>query len=173
MNDITPKQSPDLQESSSQARRNKVRRGGRHLARELALHALYQSEISGDADIQRAIMQISEDHQEDEILDLDYFRRLAYQVWSRLVPIDQWIAKSLENWSLDRIAVIDRNILRLGIYELLEEPDLPVRVVINEAIELSKRYGGEGSSRFINGVLDRVAEQVRRDTTANPRQLGG
>lgn len=141
--------------------RGKVRRGSRHLARELILQALYQTDIAGDG-IERAIGQLCEDQGQDGLADLAYFRRSATNIWSRLAVLDEWIVKTSENWDLSRVAVIDRNILRLGIYELLAEPQLPLGVVINEAIELARRYGGEGSTRFINGVMDRVAGQIRK-----------
>ncbi len=133
--------------------------GNRHKARELILQALYQSDISGD-DIGNAIEQIRNEHKGGRA-DMVYFKRIALGVWSRLEEVDQWITKGSTNWSTERIATIDRNILRLGVYELLAEADLPARVVINEAIELSKRYGGKGSRSFINGVMDGLASQIR------------
>ncbi|NGZ05472.1 MAG: transcription antitermination factor NusB [Magnetococcales bacterium] len=131
----------------------------RHKARELALLAMYQCDISGDG-MQRAVGQLCEDNA-DGRADLDYFQKVASGAWSRLEELDRWIAVGAKNWSLARISTIDRNILRQGIYELLAEPDLPVPVVIHEAIELSKRYGGDGSGSFVNGVMDNVAGQIR------------
>ncbi|MBF0358445.1 MAG: transcription antitermination factor NusB [Magnetococcales bacterium] len=133
--------------------------GNRHKARELILQALYQSDISGD-DIENAVEQLCNDNLGSRA-DMVYFKRVALGIWSRLEEVDQWIAKSSTNWSTERIATIDRNILRQGVYELLAEPDLPARVVINEAIELSKRYGGKGSRSFVNGVMDSLASQIR------------
>jgi transcription antitermination protein NusB len=133
--------------------------GNRHKARELILQALYQSDISGD-DIEHAVEQLFNDNKGSKA-DMVYFKRVALGVWSRLAEVDQWIAKGSTNWSTERIATIDRNIIRLGVYELLAEPDLPARVVINEAIELSKRFGGKGSGSFINGVMDSLASQIR------------
>lgn len=134
-------------------------RGNRHKARELTLQALYQSDISGD-DIQNAVEQLY-DENVDGRADLTYFRRVASGTWSRLEELDLWITKASTNWSPERISTIDRNILRQGIYELLAEPELPSRVIINEAIELSKRYGGKGSRSFVNGVMDQLAGQIR------------
>lgn len=131
----------------------------RHKARELTLQALYQSDISGDA-IHRAVEQLCEENA-DGHADLLYFKTIAAGTWSRRAELDEWIAKATLNWSLQRISTIDLNILRQGVYELLAEPDLPIRVVINEAIELSKRYGGDGSRLFVNGVMDRLASQIR------------
>ncbi|MBF0627730.1 MAG: transcription antitermination factor NusB [Magnetococcales bacterium] len=131
----------------------------RHKARELTLLALYQCDITGDG-IHRAVGQLCEDNA-DGRADLDYFQKVAAGAWSRLDELDHWITLGAKNWSLSRISTIDRNILRQGIYELLAEPDLPIQVVINEAIELSKRYGGDGSGSFVNGVMDNVANQIR------------
>lgn len=138
--------------------------GSRHKARELALQALYQSEISGD-NIHRAVDQLCEENAGGRA-DLIYFQKVASGTWNRIEELDAWIAKASINWSLNRISTIDRNILRQGIYELLAEPELPIRVVINEAIKLSKRYGGDGSRLFVNGVMDYVAGQVRPAQTA-------
>lgn len=131
----------------------------RHKARELTLQALYQSDISGDT-IHRAVEQLCEENAGGHA-DLLYFKTIAAGTWSRRAELDEWIAKAAINWSLQRISTIDLNILRQGVYELLAEPDLPIRVVINEAIELSKRYGGDGSRLFVNGVMDRLASQIR------------
>ncbi|HEY2572825.1 MAG TPA: transcription antitermination factor NusB, partial [Verrucomicrobiaceae bacterium] len=75
--------------------------------------------------------------------------------------IDETITASVQNYSFDRLNSVDRNILRLGVYELLHKPDVPHAVVINEAIEIAGRFATEESARFVNGVLDRVAKTVR------------
>ena len=75
--------------------------------------------------------------------------------------IDVIIAESTEHWDLERMAVVDRNILRMAVYELLYEPDVPGKVAINEAIEIAKKFGTAESSRFINGVLDRIHRELR------------
>ena len=81
------------------------------------------------------------------------------------------ISEVAENWRLDRMAAIDRNILRLGAYEMLFCPEVPPKVAINEALELAKRYSTAQSSRFVNGILDRLqpAERRRPDSPAEPR----
>ncbi|MEO5362136.1 MAG: transcription antitermination factor NusB [Magnetococcus sp. DMHC-8] len=152
---------PDLHTADQSApppRRGRVS-GSRHKARELTLQALYQSEISGDA-IHRAVDQLCEENAGSHA-DLLYFKTVAAGTWDRRAELDEWIAKATVNWSLQRISTIDLSILRQGVYELLAEPELPIRVVINEAIELSKRYGGDGSRLFVNGVMDRLASQIR------------
>ncbi|MBF0271166.1 MAG: transcription antitermination factor NusB [Magnetococcales bacterium] len=149
---VTPVGSPDPGMGALPVR-------SRHKARELTLLALYQCDISGDG-IHRAVGQLCEDNA-DGRADLEYFQKVAAGAWSRLDELDHWITRGAKNWSLSRISTIDRNILRQGIYELLAEPDLPIQVVIHEAIELSKRYGGDGSGSFVNGVMDNVANQIR------------
>jgi transcription antitermination protein NusB len=72
--------------------------------------------------------------------------------------LDKQIADALEHWSVKRLSRIDHNILRIAVYELLHMPDVPARVTIDEAIELAKTYGDEGSGRFVNGVIDHIAE---------------
>jgi transcription antitermination factor NusB len=75
--------------------------------------------------------------------------------------IDRIITESTEHWELERMAVVDRNILRMAVYELLYEPGVPGKVAINEAIEIAKKFGTRESSRFINGILDRVHRELR------------
>jgi N utilization substance protein B len=75
--------------------------------------------------------------------------------------IDQMLAQYAEHWELDRMAVVDRNILRMAVYELLWQPEVPPKAAINEAIEIAKKFGTTESSRFINGVLDRILREHR------------
>jgi N utilization substance protein B len=77
--------------------------------------------------------------------------------------IDTMISEVAENWRLDRMAAIDRNILRLGAYEMLFRPEIPAKVAINEALELAKRYSTAQSSRFVNGILDRVLQRQSQE----------
>ena len=149
--------------AAPQKKNKKNQKSRRHKARELTLQALYQSDISGD-NIHRAVDQLCEENASGRA-DLVYFQKVASGTWSRLAELDAWISKAAINWSLQRISTIDRNILRQGVFELLTEPDLPIQIVINEAIELSKRYGGKGSRLFINGVMDYLAKQIRPTVT--------
>jgi N utilization substance protein B len=81
--------------------------------------------------------------------------------------LDQRIRAASQNWRIERMARIDRNALRLGTYELLTVTDVPRAVVLDEAVELAKRFGGEESSKFVNGVLDRIADDLGRQDTDN------
>lgn len=135
--------------------------GSRTKARECALQALYQLDTSaGDArEAVRGVMAHF-DEADPEQADPDTARfadELVRGVQSERAAIDALIQKSSTHWKLDRMARVDRNILRLGVYELLRRADVPVRVTLNEAIELGKKYGSEESSSFVNGVLDRIA----------------
>ncbi len=135
--------------------------GSRTKARECALQALYQLDTSaGDArEAVRGVMAHF-DEADPEKADPDTARfadELVRGVQSERAAIDALIQKSSTHWKLDRMARVDRNILRLAVYELLRRADVPVRVTLNEAVELGKKYGSEESSAFVNGVLDRIA----------------
>src|SRR5204863_2941162 len=91
-----------------------------------------------------------------------FARELVEAATTRTAEIDELITTSSKNWRIDRMSRVDRNILRLGACELLAFRDVPVKVVINEAVELAKRFGTAESSAFVNGVLDRIATAVGR-----------
>jgi N utilization substance protein B len=90
-----------------------------------------------------------------------YAVELASGVERRLAELDALIASAAEHWSLERMPLVDRNLLRLGAFELLERPDVPTAVILDEAIELAKLLSTEDSGRFVNGVLGRIAREVR------------
>ncbi|MCP2500280.1 MAG: transcription antitermination factor NusB [Deltaproteobacteria bacterium] len=98
--------------------------------------------------------------------DARYYAEAVRGVWGRIGEIDALIGKAAENWRVERMTLVDRNILRLGAYELSPASDIPVAVAINEAVELGKRFGSEESGAFINGILDRISDIVRKKTTA-------
>ncbi len=88
-----------------------------------------------------------------------YVGQVVSGVRSKKEEIDSIIGKYSKDWPLERMAVVDRNILRLAVYEMLHVPDVPPKVAINEAVELAKRYGDRDSYRFINGILDRILKE--------------
>ena len=98
--------------------------------------------------------------------DAGYYAEAVRGVWGRIGEIDALIGRAAENWRVERMTLVDRNILRLGAYELSPGSDIPVAVAINEAVELGKRFGSEESGAFINGILDRISGIVRKKTTA-------
>ncbi len=94
--------------------------------------------------------------------DEDYYRETVQGVWAHLEEIDGLIASAAANWRIERMALVDRNILRLGTYEICHSPDVPFVVAINEAVDLAKRFGSDESGGFINGILDKISEITRK-----------
>jgi N utilization substance protein B len=90
--------------------------------------------------------------------DESYYRETVTGVWGHLEEIDSLITSAAANWRIERMALVDRNILRLGAFEICHSPDVPFVVAINEAVELAKRFGSDESGGFINGILDKISE---------------
>jgi N utilization substance protein B len=132
--------------------------GARRTARERALQALYQLEMTpgsiNDA-LESAWAAAEEARKEPEAVK--FARELVEGVMDHRAEIDRLIEQHSHNWRLDRMGRIDRNVLRLGVFELKYRPDIPKKVSLNEAVELGKNFGTEESSAFVNGLLDRVA----------------
>ena len=129
-------------------------------AREMALQALYQADLVGDECLDSIEGTLRSDGHPAEVVD--YAFDLARGVRMRVPEIDALLAAAAQHWSVARMAVLDRNILRIGIEELLHHPEVPARVVINEAIELAKRFSTASSGAFVNGVIDRVRRDLER-----------
>ncbi len=127
---------------------------GRSRSREYALQMLYQVDIR-HADCRQIAQEFWLDQEPGEEVR-EFANTLFLGTTGRLAEIDPMIAKHADNWDLKRMAVIDRNILRLGVYELLHLDEVPPKVCINEAIELAKRFGDVESGKFINGILDAI-----------------
>ncbi|MCG8555870.1 MAG: transcription antitermination factor NusB [Proteobacteria bacterium] len=131
--------------------------GLRRKAREAALQMLYEMELSGMS-CERAIAAYWS-NLETSRTPVAFANELV-RGWARNAGrVDRAIAAVSEHWRLERMDCVDRNILRLATYELMMLADVPARVTLNEAIELAKRFGHEGSAAFVNGVLDRVAAE--------------
>jgi len=133
--------------------------GTRRRAREVAFRVAYQADVAGDTysfawSMRREEESLSAD--QVELID-DLVRALE----SRGAEIDEKLRAAAENWPLQRLAATDRAVLRSAVAELLARPGSPARVVIDEAIEIARRYGSAESGRFVNGVLDRAARDVR------------
>ncbi len=122
----------------------------RHKAREKAFQTLFQLDMNQD-EISLAMEALKEEERKDVFLTMLIEGVITYKE-----TIDSKIAGNLENWSLERIATVERTILRLAVYELLYMEDIPPNVSINEAIELAHTFGDEQSGKFINGVLSKV-----------------
>jgi len=129
--------------------------GARREARIAALKGLYARELGGEKDIQKIERQVLEFHLVPETAKI-FFNALFEETLSHIGEIDKAIEERAQNWALDRISVIDRNIIRLGVAELLFFPDIPAKTTINECIELAKIFGTSESARFVNGLLDGI-----------------
>jgi len=128
----------------------------RTLAREHALKILYQADITR-RDIEQTAVSFWRDEEEEIDKEVKEFaQRIVVGVHSQLSSIDEKISEYATNWQLKRMAVIDRNVLRIGVFELKFAPDIPQKVTINEAVELAKKYGDLDSSKFVNGILDKI-----------------
>ena len=125
----------------------------RSRAREVVLQVLYSEDLNPTQPLQVADEFLRRRLREDEPL-IDFARSLLVGVRSRHRELDDLLTARADNWSLERMAATDRNVLRLGAFEILHT-DTPGRVAINEAVELAKRYGTQHSSQFVNGILDR------------------
>ncbi|WP_028486365.1 transcription antitermination factor NusB [Thiomicrorhabdus chilensis] len=127
-------------------------------SRRVALQALYQWQINADEP-----MSITRQFNEDGLLagaDVALFNELLSQVSSKAVELDEIYGDLLDR-SVSMIDPIEKNIMRMGVYELQTKPEIPYKVIINECVELAKRFGAEDSHKYVNGVLDKVAQQLR------------
>ncbi|MDD2679984.1 MAG: transcription antitermination factor NusB [Candidatus Omnitrophica bacterium] len=129
----------------------------RTLARECALQVLYQLDITNDKP--ENALENFWSNRKDEAIDAalkEFSSELVKGVAENLEEIDKKIVKYAANWQLKRMAVVDRNIMRLGCFELLYREDIPPKVSINEAVELAKKFSGIESGKFVNAILDKV-----------------
>jgi N utilization substance protein B len=132
--------------------------GKRRKARELALQFLYQLDLRGESEPAPYLDEFWSRHPvEGEVRE--FAERLVRGTTEHRKKIDELIAQYAEHWEPDRMAVVDRNILREGIFELLWMEETPPKVAINEALDISKKFSTQESSRFINGLLDRVLKE--------------
>lgn len=135
----------------------------RHLSRTLAMQTLYQWDFNGRNDKQ--IPQILDYNKKEFAPDFEdegFSRHIIESVLKNQKEIDVLITKYAPEWPLEQITVVDRNVLRIGVYELKYDPDIPSKVAINEAIELAKTFGGESSGKFVNGVLGSIYKDMEK-----------
>jgi N utilization substance protein B len=133
--------------------------GERRLARECALQLLFLIDISGE-NIETGIIDLWKLKDPPAHPIQEFCERLGRGFCNNREKIDGIISENADNWRLDRMSIVDRNIMRIAIYEFLFEDDIPEKVSINEAIEIAKRYGGPESTQFINGILDAVKNKL-------------
>jgi N utilization substance protein B len=133
--------------------------GVRRRGRELALQMLYQHELAG-TDLERIFSEF-EELRLAPASTREFAINLVRGVAAQRDELDARLAKQTDHWRLERMAAVDRNILRLALYELLFARETPSLVVIDEAVEIAKRFGSERSSQFVNGILDGVLQRER------------
>ncbi len=136
----------------------------RHIARSIVLQTLFELDFRdySDTEVPEEILVRNASEFANDVIDLSFVRTLLTGILGKKSEIDLVIEKAAPDWPLDKISTIDRNILRIGLYELLftDGQEVPAKVAINESIELSKSYGGEKSSKFVNGVLGSVYIEI-------------
>lgn len=134
----------------------------RHLSRSIAMQSLYEWDFyNKKADLEKIVERNIKEFGPG--LDGEFVWQLVIGVVEHLKEIDEIIEKAAPQWPIDQISIVDRNILRIGIYELLysDKKAVPPKVAINEAIELAKGFGGKNSGKFVNGVLGTVYEEIK------------
>jgi N utilization substance protein B len=131
--------------------------GARRKARELALQMLFQYDMSGNAP--DMVIATFEDLEKSKANTREFATKIFRGTVDHMAKIDEMIQAQADNWRLSRMAVVDRNIIRMSIYEFLHEDDTPKLVIIDEAIEIAKKFGTQKSSQFINGILDGILKR--------------
>ena len=131
--------------------------GARRKARELALQMLFQFDMAGNPP--ETIVATFEDLQKSKPNTREFAVKIFRGTVDHLTEIDDMIQQQADNWRLSRMAVVDRNIIRMSIYEFMHETDTPKLVIIDEAIEIAKKFGTQKSSQFINGILDGILKR--------------
>ena len=139
----------------------------RHLARTVAMQSLFEWDFNGqqesiDAVVDRNLLQFA-----PKLSEPEFVRALVAGVVEKMPDIDALISKTAPEWPLDQITPVDRNVLRLGIYELMFLKEIPPKVAINEAVEIGKTFGGENSGKFVNGVLGTLFKDMDTEDQNN------
>lgn len=134
--------------------------GNRRKGREAALQLLFLHDLSG-VHTERVVANFWEENPADSETR-EFAMRLLSGALDHLNDIDEAVGKLSAHWRLSRMAAVDRNVLRLAVFELCHCPDIPTKVSLNEAIEIAKKFGSEESGAFVNGILDQVAKTVKK-----------
>lgn len=137
-------------------------------ARQIAMQALYQLDVLGK-DVLDELEDFFAESEDDEVCR-DLAKKWCSGTWENISECDKLIEESTKKWSLSRLSLVDKSILRLAVYQLRFCSDIPPKVSINEAIELAKKYSGDKSPAFINGVLDAVLKKVTGEITGAQEQ---
>ena len=134
----------------------------RHLSRIVTMQTLYEVDFREASDLEEVLSRNISEY--DGKVDADFIKSMVNGILKEAKSLDELIGKSAPEWPIDQIALIDKAILRLAAYELTKIKDVPPKVAINEAVELAKQFGGENSSKFINGVLGTIFESLEGKT---------
>jgi len=133
----------------------------RHLARTIAMQSLFLWDFNGQQDSDLAnVIKGNFQNFAPNFNDHGFVKNIIKGVLENTKEIDRYIIKYATEWPLDQITIVDRNILRIGVYELVFDKDIPAKVAINEAIEIAKAFGGESSGKFVNGVLGAIYKDI-------------
>jgi N utilization substance protein B len=152
---------------SDQNRNSGIDLSARSRARRRAAQAVYAWQVGGNP--MRDVIEEFRHEQDMEVADLDYFEDLLRGVEKHCADLDAGLAPWLDR-DMAQVDPLERSILRLAAYELCHRPDVPYRVVLNEAVEVAKRFGAEHGHTYVNGVLDKAAREWRAAETGNPRR---
>ncbi|MDO8593200.1 MAG: transcription antitermination factor NusB [bacterium] len=150
----------------------------RHLARTIAMQTLFSWDFNGkQAQNLNKLIELNFRQFAPKFNDHGFVKSIINGVTDNLAEIDRYISRYATEWPLDQITIVDRNVLRIGVYELVFNKDIPAKVAINEAIEIAKTFGGESSGKFVNGVLGAIYKDVagsikKTEQSASP-SLGG
>jgi N utilization substance protein B len=133
----------------------------RHLARTIAMQTLFLWDFNNcpETDL-RVMVNQNYDSFAPELTDRDFTLDIVLGVQKNISAINEYIIRFATEWPLEQITLVDRNILRVGVYELIYNADIPSKVAINEAIEIAKKFGGESSGKFVNGVLGAIYKDI-------------
>lgn len=145
--------------------------GGRPKAREVFFRVLHETDISGDDVIEALEYSLGRYHLSEDARD--HVMAMAAAFRTSRDDIDARIAATLASWPWERLSVVVRSVLRLAVTELLHAPEIPVEVILDQAIRLTQRYGEDGADGFVNGILDRIAGDIRGRPESRERAPGG
>ena len=135
----------------------------RSIARELSMQALYQLDVQG-GDYLPSLKKFFKENCNDDLV-LELAEQWTRGAWANMDSCDELIKQAAIKWDMARLSSVDRSILRLATYQMLCCDDMPGKVIINEAIEIAKKYSGQQSPRFVNGVLDAILRKARKEKT--------
>jgi N utilization substance protein B len=146
-----------------------IKKSKRRIVREKVLQILYAYELNNES-LQSLSAEILADVTDDA--DKNFAKELTQTVLANVEELDNRIIQRVTNWEMNRIALIDKILLRIGICELLHFPDIPPKVSINESLEIAKEYSTAGSAKFINGILDAVLDEEKKEGKLNKTGRG-